>query len=82
MRLTASAVLLCLIASTPIHAAPEESDWITFDVTGSSLNIICNDRNLARCEGIVMMFHDLIKTGDPIDGKHLCWPGGLSRLVS
>ena len=29
----------------------------------------------------MMLFYDLIETGELIDGTRLCWPGGLSLLV-
>ena len=35
MRLTnLAAALLCLTASTPIHAAPEDSDWVRLSGDG------------------------------------------------
>jgi hypothetical protein len=82
LAMLVAVALLGLTAPTPIYAAPEDSDWVRFRVTGYVLNILCNDtRDDGRCSGIMMLFYDLIETGEPIDGKRLCWPGGLSIQV-
>ena len=70
---TSLAVLLCLTASTSIHAAPM--------VTGQTLNDLCHGRDVSKCNGMIMLFQELIVSGQPIDGKRLCWPDGLSQLV-